>query len=166
MSDTLFEAELVPHRSLSPRGIFLVLGFLGAVSLSVTTLFWYLGAWPIAGFNGGEMLIAAALLRTHARSRRVREVLCLTEGGLRIERFDVHGHRTELFLPAAWLNAQLEERPGRVPGLFLSTHGRREEVARSLGEFQKRDLADALRAALFRLRNPEFENPQLQAGGD
>jgi uncharacterized membrane protein len=159
----LFEAELVPHRSLSPRGIYLVLGFLGTVSFSVTLLFWYLGAWPIAGFNGGEMLLAAALLRTHARSRRVRELLSLSEGGLRIVRYDINGGRSEVFLPAGWLNIDLVEKPGRVPGMFLTAPGQREEVARALGEPQKRDFAEALRGALHQLRHPVFNNPQLDA---
>jgi len=158
----VFEAEIVPHRSLSPRGIYIVLGFVFTVSLSVTTMFWWLGAWPIAGFNGGEILLAAALLHQHARSRREREVLRLSEGGLCIERFDIDGGRSEVFLPAAWLNAHLEEKPGRVPSLFLTTGGRREEIARVLGEPQERDLAEALRAALYRLRHPIFDNPQLK----
>lgn len=158
----LFEAELTPHRSLSPRGLALVLGFLGTVSLGVTTLFWFLGAWPIAGFNGGEMLIAAALLRAHARSRRVREVLLLDDAEMRILRFDENGGKTEAHLPAAWLNVVLEEKPGRVPTLVLASHGKREEVARVLGEPEKRDLAVALAEALYRLRNPTFDNPQLR----
>ncbi len=160
----VFEAEIVPHRSLSPRGLAYVLGFLGVVSLSVTTLFWFLGAWPIAGFNGGEMLVAACLLRAHARSRRAREVLLLTAQDLRILRFDENGGRSEAHMPAAWLNVFLEERPGRVPGLYLVTHGRKEEVARVLGEPQKRDLAAALKDALYGLKNPTFDNPQLSQG--
>jgi uncharacterized membrane protein len=165
MSETLFEAELVPHRSLSPRGIAWVLGSLGVISLCATTMFWYLGAWPIVGFNGAEMLLAAFLLRAHARSRRVREVLLLTEGSMRILRFDIDGGRSERHLPSAWLNVHLEEKPGRVPTLLLTTHGRREEVGRSLGEPEKRELADALKDALHRLRHPIFDNPQLEAEG-
>ncbi len=156
-----FEAVLQPHRSLSTRGIGLVLGFLGVVSLGVTTLFWWLGAWPIAGFNGGEMLVAAALLRAHARSSRAREILLLTEGGMRVLSFDEKGGRTEAVLPGGWLNVVVEERPGRVPGLLLTTHGRTLEVARMLGEAQKRDLAETLRGALYRMRHPVFDNPQL-----
>ncbi len=159
----IFEAELSPHRSLSARGIGIVLGFLGIVSLGVTTLFWWLGAWPIAGFNGGEMLIAAALLRAHARSGRAREVLLLTAGGMRVLNFDEKGSRTERSLPAGWLNVVLEERHGRVPGLLLISHGRTLEVARMLGEEQKRDLAETLKNVLHRMRNPIFDNPQLAA---
>ena len=156
-----FEAVVVPHRSLSPRGLAIVLSILGVVSLSVTTMFWMLGAWPIAGFNGGEMLIAAVLLRSHVRSRRAREVLLLTDQNLRILRFDEKGGREERQLPAAWLAVIVEERPGRVPGLFLASHGKREEVARALGETEKRDLAGALKTALHRMRHPVFDNPQL-----
>ncbi|MEJ0046912.1 MAG: DUF2244 domain-containing protein [Rhodospirillales bacterium] len=113
-----FEAVVVPHRSLSPRGLAIVLGCLGLASLTITTMFWMLGAWPIAGFNGGEMLVAAALLRSHVRSRRAREVLLLTDENLRILRFDEDGGRQERQLPAAWLAVIVEERPGCVPALF------------------------------------------------
>ena len=37
-----------------------------------------------------------------------------------------------------------------------------EEVARALGEDEKRSLASALHSALHKLRNPHFDNPQLQ----
>jgi uncharacterized membrane protein len=59
------------------------------------------------------------------------------------------------------LNVVLEERQGRVPALLLTTHGRVVEVARMLGEEQKRDLAETLKGVLHRMRNPVFDNPQL-----
>jgi uncharacterized membrane protein len=158
----VFEAVLVPHRSLSPRGLSVVIGCLCSISLCVTVLFWFLGAWPIAGFNGGEMLIAVVLLRVNARARREREVLLLTERGFRILRFDQNGGKSERVLPSDWLNVTLTERPGRVPGLFLSARGQTEEVAKALGEAEKRDLAEALGGALYRWRNPVFDNPQLR----
>jgi hypothetical protein len=36
------------------------------------------------------------------------------------------------------------------------------EVGASLGEHEKRDLAEALRDALDRWRHPRFDNPQLR----
>ncbi len=98
-----------------------------------------------------------------ARSGRAREVLLLTAGGMRVLNFDEKGSRTERSLPAGWLNVVLEERHGRVPGLLLISHGRTLEVARMLGEEQKRDLAEALKNVLHRMRNPVFDNPQLAA---
>lgn len=157
----VFEAEVVPHQSLSRRGLSLVIGFICTVSLGVTTVFWWLGAWPVAGFNGCEILLAVFLLRVHARRRRKREILLLSGAGLRILRDDEHGRRSEEVLQPAWLRITLQERPGRVPGLYLSARGQHVEVASFLGEPEKRDLFEALEHALHRFRNPVFDNPQL-----
>ncbi len=160
----LFEATIIPHRSLSRRGMALLVGSLCTISFATGTLFWLLGAWPIMGFNGGEIALAVGLLRHNARARRAREVVVLTGEGLRVIRTDRHGRRTERLLPSGWLNAVLHESPGRVPSLWLVARGEREEIARALGEAEKRDLAGALREALHRSRNPVFDNPQLREG--
>jgi uncharacterized membrane protein len=140
----------------------LVVGFVCTVSLITTTLFWSLGAWPIAGFNGGEILLAMVLLRAHARSNRQRELLLLSRASLRILRTDADGRASESSLAPGWLNVILQERPGRVPGLYLSARGRQIEVGKALGEPEKRDLAEALSAAIHRLKHPVFDNPQLR----
>ena len=75
-------------------------------------------------------------------------------------------------LPAGWLNAVMEEPPGRVPRLLLVAHGVREEIATTLGEAEKRDLSAALRAALAPAAQPDAstirscasERSQLSAG--
>ncbi len=163
-SPPIFQAVIVPHRSLSPRGLRLLVGGLCLVSGAWATAFWLLGAWPVAGFSGAEVLLALALLRHNARGVRASEVLLLTESGLAVIRTDMHGRRQEQTLPAAWLGVSLRERNGRVPGLFLCAGGREEEVARSLGEVEKRDLARVLAEALHSWRNPRFDNPQLRNG--
>ena len=90
-------------------------------------------------------------------------MLLLSDEGLRVVRTDMAGRRVERRLQSAWLRAGLEERPGRVPALWLSDRGGRMEVGAELGEAEKRDLAAALAAALHRHRNPVFDNPQLRA---
>ncbi len=149
-----FEATIVPQRSLSRRGLRRLIGAICALSLCSTTVFWWLGAWPIAGFNGVEITTALLLLRHHNRAARACEVLRLTNAALRIIRTSPAGERTERQVPPGWLRVEVEERPGRVPGLFLCTHGEREEVAASLGEPEKLDLARALRQALHAWRSP------------
>ena len=160
-SAAVFEAMIVPHRSLSARGMRFLIAAICSVSLFMSALFWWLGAWPIAGFNGIEITLAVVLLRINARAARASELLLLDEGSLRIVRTAPDGTRQERRLPAAWLNVVVQERQGRAPGLWLVGQGRHEEIARSLGEDEKLDLAAALRAALHRLRNPVFDNPQL-----
>ncbi len=158
----VFEAEVTPHRSLSRRGMRVVIGFVCLVSLGTTTMFWRLGAWPIAGFNGGEILLAMVMLRAHATSRRQCERLLLSGQAFRVLRTDSQGRASEFSLQPFWLKVTLQERPGRVPGLYLDSRGERLEVATALGEHEKRDLAAALSVAVHRLRNPVFDNPQLR----
>ena len=156
-----FEAVIVPHRSLSPRGLKLLIAAITGLSICSTAMFWWLGAWPIAGFNGVEITAALLLLRYNARAARANEVILLSSSALRIIRTAQDGTRVEQEVSPAWINVHLQDRPGRVPGLFLAAHGTRLEVGASLGEPEKLDLAQALKDALHRWRNPLFDNPQL-----
>ncbi len=157
----IFEAVIVPHRSLSRRGLRVLLGAIALACGINAAVFIHIGAWPVGGFTGVELLLAAVLLRLNATAARASEMLLLTGEALRIVRTDPRGRREEVELPPGWLTVTLEERAGRVPGLWLGTRGQRQEVAKSLGETEKRDLARALEAALYRWRNPRFDNPQL-----
>jgi len=165
-SGTLFEAAIVPHRSLSPRGLRSLTGVICLLCGVTVVGFWFVGAWPVTGFGAIETGLAIFLLRLNARQARTSELIVLTHAVLRIVRSDRRGRRGDLALPVAWLNVVLEEPVGRVPKLVLAGHGVREEIAAALGEAEKRDLAAALRAALDRLRNPRFDNPQLRAASD
>jgi uncharacterized membrane protein len=157
-----FEAVLVPHRSLSPRGLRVLMGVLILSVMAMSSVFWLLGAWPVVGFSGVEVGLAAVLLRANAAGGRSSEMLLLSSDGLRVVRIDPAGRRVERLLPATWLRVSLEERRGRVPGLVLRGNGLREEVATALGEAEKRALAQALAEALHRWRNPVFDNFQLR----
>ncbi len=156
-----FEALITPHRSMGPAGLRRLVAFILIVSGAVSTGLWFVGAWPVIGFNGAEITLAIVLLHRNARQRNTSERLVLSSAGLRIIRTDAAGRQTTRTLDGAWLNAVLQERPGRAPALLLVHRGRQLEVGTDLGELEKRDLADALTAALYRQRNPRFDNPQL-----
>ena len=160
-SAIVFEAMIVPHRSLSARGMTILIGTLAALCGLIGVRFWLMGAWPVACFGVVEIGLAAFLLRLNASRARASELILLSEDVLRIVRTDWRGRRAERVVPVAWLNTLLEEPPGQVPRLLLVARGVREEIAASLGEVEKRDLSRALAAALHRLRNPRYENPQL-----
>ncbi len=158
----LFEAVIVPHRSLSRHGLALVIAAVAAAGSLTALLFFLLGAWPVAGFSGAEIALAAILIRAHARVARESEVVLLSERRLRVIRTDRKGGRRENVLDPAWLRVELRERPGRVPALLLAGGQARHEIATRLGEVEKRDLAAALAEALHAWRHPRFDNPQLR----
>jgi uncharacterized membrane protein len=162
-STALFEALIVPHRSLSRRGMRVLMAIICILSGLIVLRFWLIGAWPVAGFSVIEIGLALILLRLNATRAGASELVLLCPDSLRIVRTDQRGRRRECSLPAGWLNAVIEEAPGQVPKLLLVAQGVREEIATSLGEGEKRDLGYALAKALHELRNPRFDNPQLQS---
>lgn len=157
-----FEALIVPHRSLSRRGMRILSGALVGLTGLVALRFWVLGAWPVAAISAPEIALAVFLLHLNARRARASELVLLQDDSLRITRTDLAGNRSHTTLPTAWLTVMLEEAPGRIPRLLLRNRGTCEEIGRTLGEDEKRDLAGALRAALHAARYPRFDNPQLR----
>jgi uncharacterized membrane protein len=142
--------------------LYWIIGALTGLGLLIGVRFWMLGAWPVLPFGVLEVGLVAVMLRVNARQARGSELILLTETELRIVRTEPSGLRKEKVLPSGWLTVWLEERDGRVPRLMLSRYGRSEEIARVLGEAEKRDLATCLSRALHRARNPVFDNPQLR----
>jgi uncharacterized membrane protein len=164
--EMLFEALIIPHRSLSSRGLQIVIAVICVLSGLMVLRFWFIGAWPVAGFSVLEIGVAIFLLRLNASRARASELVLLSAEALRIVRTGPTGRRDERVLPIGWLNVVLEELPGRVPKLLLVERGLREEIAAALGEAEKRDLWSALREALHLARNPRFDNPQLRGEAD
>jgi len=156
----LFEAIIVPHRSLSRRGLLLLSLAVFALSGVLAVRFWFIGAWPVTGFSVVEVGLFVFLLRLNVQHARQSELLLLSEDRLRIVRTDWRGRREERSLASAWLRVRLEDRPGRVPRLVVIARPEEAEIAATLGEAEKRDLAAALAAALARSRQPVFDNPQ------
>jgi uncharacterized membrane protein len=158
----LFEAVIVPHRSLSRRGVAILSLSVAALSGLLALRFWFIGAWPVAAFSVVEVGLFVFLLRLNMRHARQSELVLLSAASLRIVRTDWRGRVQERTLQAAWLRVRLEERPGRVSRLVVAARPVEEEIAATLGEEQKRDLHAALQDAVARARRPDFDNPQLR----
>jgi len=147
-----FERELLPHRSLPPRGFHLLIGLLGLVSLGVGIGFVALGAWPICGFFGLDVAALYLAFRLSYRSARQREVLRLAGDDFTVERIDIYGERREWRFQPFWLRVILEERPDESNRLLVTSHGRSLVIGDFLGSPVRRELAHSLRAALARWR--------------
>ena len=99
--------------------------FVVAASGAVATLLFALGAWPVIGFTGLEVLLVLGLLWRHRRGgRRAMEVLVLAGDRLVVRRTDARGRREEVALDAYWTRVSLEERPGTAGRLLLTERRR------------------------------------------
>jgi uncharacterized membrane protein len=151
-TDVFFERVLLPYRSLPPRAFHLLMLLLGLVSLAAGILFVSLGAWPVCGFFGLDVLAVYIAFRLSYRSARRREILRLSGDDFTVERIDIYGERRTWRFQPFWLRVVLEERVDESNRLLVASHGRSLVIGDFLGAPMRRELAASLRAALSRWR--------------
>ena len=149
-----FDAELRPHRSLSPTGFAIVMVAAAALGFAIGTAFMIAGAWPVMGFCGLELLLLYVAFRLNYRSGRRYEHIRLTDGGLEIHRYGPKGDVRSSEIEPNWLRVDIGVAPPHKGQLVLSSHGRAVTIGGFLGPDEKIELATALRAAIERYRTP------------
>ena len=147
----VFDAVLHPHRSLSGRGFILVMGVALAMSLTIGGFFLMMGAWPVFGFYGLELLALYIGLRVNYRRGMIYERLRLTRRALTVERGDRAGPKGRWQFEPYWLRVSIDDPVRHDSQLVLSSHGRNLVVGAFLSPAERLDFAQALRAALNRL---------------
>ena len=157
----VFEALIVPHRSLSRRGGAVLISALAIISAGMMLRLWLWGAWPAAIFSLVDVPLLLVLLAINQRRARASELIMLADHQLIVIKTDPSGRRQQISLSTAWLRVDLES-PDAVPHVVLTSRGKAFEVGSFLHDLDKRSLFDGLRDALERARNPRFDNPQLQ----
>ncbi|MDR3532784.1 MAG: DUF2244 domain-containing protein [Rhodopila sp.] len=159
----VFEALIVPHRSLTRKGIALLVAAFVALSVAMALRFWLLGAWPVVAFTLAEVPLAILLVAINLRQARASELIMLTAYEVTVIRTDPAGRRQQVSLPSDWLRVDLEA-AGGASHVMLSSRGRGCEIGSFLHEPDKKSLFEGLREALYRIKNPRFDNPQLREG--
>jgi len=152
----LFDAELTPHRSLSPRGFLLLMAGVCAISFAGGLAFWLAGAWPVVGFLGADVLLIYLAFRINYRRGRLVERLHLTRDKLTVSRIWPGGRRNTWEFQPYWLQVVFDDRAqaeGRADSpLILRSHGKNLAIGSFLTRKERGEVAAALRAALTRAR--------------
>jgi uncharacterized membrane protein len=146
---TLFSATISPHRSLSRTGFLLVMALLGGISFVGGTVFYIIGAWPVVGFLGLDVLLVYWAFRVNYRAAAAYEQVTITPSELRVRKVSHRGRAAEWTLNPLWtrLERETHEEFGLL-GLFLVSRGWRLVVASFLGPKEKENFAGALAGAL------------------
>jgi uncharacterized membrane protein len=150
----LFRAHLKPHRSLSQRAFRRMMLAVIVFSVTVSTIAFLAGAWPVPGFLGLDVALVYVVFRISYRRARVSELLELDEHMLTVERTDPKGQRRAWRLQPAWLKVELHEPILPQTPVVLRTHGKSLPVGVFLHPDQRREVARDLRGALDRWRRP------------
>ena len=154
----LFDVRLVPHRSLTPSHFRVLMGIIALAGTVSSLPFVILGAWPVAGFMGLDVLLIYLAFRTNFRAARAYEDISVTPLELMIAKVSAKGAKAEWRFHPAWVRLdKIEHAEFGVQHVTLSSRGRRVEVAGFLGPDAKADLASGLTRALSEARRgPRF----------
>jgi uncharacterized membrane protein len=157
---TLFSALLTPHRSLHRTGFVVVMASLGALSVAAGGAFLLMGAWPVVGFLGLDVLAVYWAFKVNFRSAKAFEEILITPSELRLKRVSHRGHVREWAFNPLWVRLdQVVHQEFGVEKLYLVSRGSRIAVASFLGPDEKASFAKALTSALAAARRGPVYRP-------
>src|SRR5947208_6092515 len=157
---TLFSARVTPHRSLNRAGFLVLMTFIGAVSFVTGIAFLLMGAWPVFGFFGLDVLVIWWAFRVNFRRGNASEEITITPSELRVRRVSHRGHVVEWVLNPLWVRLdQKTHAEFGIEKLYLVSRGRRVSVASFLGADEKASFAKALTAGLQAAKRGPTYNP-------
>lgn len=143
-----FDAVLYPSRSLPPAGFAVLMLAVVLVSGVVGAGFYAVGAWPVTGFLGLDVLLLYLAFRWNYRESRRAEFIRLDADGLVVRRIEPGGRTREWRFDPYWARLELHDgREGRAT-LRLRSHGEEVVIGAFLGGDETREVAAALQAAL------------------
>ncbi len=157
---TLFSARVTPHRSLNRTGFLVLMTFIGAVSSIAGVAFCLMGAWPVLGFFGLDVLVIYWAFRINFRSADATEDIVVTPSELRVRRVSHRGRLIEWSFNPLWVQLEQTGDPEfGIEHLYLVSRGRRISVGHFLGPDEKSSFAKALLAALQTAKRGITYNP-------
>lgn len=149
----LFEDTLTPHRSLNPRGFRILMIAACGATTALSVPLYLMGAWPVVGFFGLDVLAIYLAFRASYRSAGACEHFRLTYFELVFARVSAAGARREWRLPAAWVRLERVDDEDYGPqSLTLVSRGRSWRIARNVGPDRKAEFAGNLTRALMEAR--------------
>ena len=149
LEPTLYSAVLTPHRSLNRVGFWILIGAYGAVSFIAGIAFLLMGAWPVFGFFGLDVLLLYWAFRLNYRHARAYEEVKVTPSALTLRQVSHRGRAREWVLNPLWVRIDkvVHEEFG-IERLSLVSRGKELAIANFLGPEEKASFAKALGHAL------------------
>ena len=145
----IFAAVLTPHRSLGRQGFAILMGVVAVLWLGVGMLFWSLGAWPVFGFFGLDLVILYVAFRLNYRAARAREEVTVWRHDIEVKQFSPSGRIAEHRFNPFWTRFSVKRMPEiGITEMALNDRARHLPVGSFLNPDDRDSFADALGSAL------------------
>lgn len=147
--EAIFTARITPHRSLGQKSFRLVMTLVCLAMVVSSIPFIVLGAWPVAGFFGLDLIALYIAFRLNFRDARAFEEVAVTPLKVSLAQVCPRGQRREWRFDTLW--TKLERHEDEDYGLLrleVVSRGRRVPVAQALSPEERAEFADELNRAL------------------
>lgn len=149
----LLDLTLTPNRSLDRRHARWLIGAVGAIFFLGGLRFLALGAWPILPFMAADVALLWWAFRASNAAGRGHERVVLDADALTLHRVSAQGATRRFGFEPLWTRVQVEETPLGDAHVFLAARGRRVRVGSFLSAPERREVGEAISAALARYRD-------------
>lgn len=159
--EPLFKAMIRPNRSLGAEARRLVITLVALAGIISSIPFMVIGAWPVAGYFGLDVLLLFIAFRVNQNRAREIEEVTVTPVQLHVRRLSHRGEAQEWRFNPAWVRIERgrEDQEYGLLGLSVVSGATRVSVARHLSPLERLEFARAFEASLMQAkRGPQFAN--------
>jgi uncharacterized membrane protein len=151
------DAVLVPHRSLSKRGLGVLLSVLAAYNLAIAAFLLAIGAFPVPIFLGLDFLAVVIAFRVSYAGARDAERIQVTADQVRVLHERRGAARPVWSSPTAFTRVSLDDEGRSGPLVRLRLSNQAVTVGQSLGIRQRREFAAELERAIRSARSERYD---------
>lgn len=147
--DTLFRALLTPHRSLGRKGFAVLMAVLIAIWIGIGIAFLSLGAWPVFGFFGLDVLALYLAFRWNYRAARAREEVTVSRTRLDIRKVAPSGRSEAHSFNPFWTRFDVDRHDEiGITRMAVEGEGRKVSIGGFLNPDDRESFATAFGRAL------------------
>lgn len=155
------DAQLRPNRSLSANGFRIVMLSMAAMSFFAGVGFLSIGAWPVVGFFGLDVVLVYLAFKINFKSgERERETVRITATEMIISRTCYRGFTAWWRVSPAFARVNVHKLNDYETAVQITAGGTSVPLATCLSHPERMAFADALKNALSQARaerHPTFE---------
>lgn len=139
---------IFPHRSLSKKGFAILMTIITFICLSGGLVFWFIGAWPVFGFLGLDIILVYLAFKMNYRSGDMYERLLIVSKKLKIFRSFASGKTQVWELNPYWAKAKIIDITKNHCQLLIESENKVVSIGSYLNDYDKRKLKDKIENSL------------------
>ena len=147
------DIQIYPNQSLTPKGLLLLMFLITIPASFIGITFFILGAWPVLGFMGLEVLLIYIAFKVLFYKNKFYEHIILDNEKLNILFKKKNKIIKKIELEPTWVQVKIEKIYENEDTLILSSHGKKIILANYLIPEERLKLAGKIKSGLREWKN-------------